>query len=211
MSATLVIASSNVHKAQEIEQMIQDAGLALRVLPMQHFGQPPEIEESAPDFRGNAALKSEGIAAWLSEQASVQAEQTWVLADDSGLCVEALDGAPGVLSARFSGPQATDASNNAKLVAELQARGLSQSPAYFCCALALTKLGGDTRFFEGRAEGEARVEPAGKGGFGYDPHVWIQGQAESFAQMSRAQKAALSHRGKALRSLFAVLPELLDG
>lgn len=211
MSTNLVIASSNAHKIKEIEAMIQDAGLDLRVLSMRSFGEPPEIEETAPDFRGNAALKSEGIAAWLAQKDATLAGRTWVLADDSGLCVQALDGAPGVYSARYAGEDANDARNNAKLVEELKARGLNRSPAYFCCALALSCVGGGTHFFEGRAEGEARVDPAGTGGFGYDPHVWIQGQSESFAQMTREQKAKLSHRGMALQSLFSELPAIVGG
>lgn len=214
MKPTLVIASSNAHKVQELAQMLEDAALGVEVCSMQDFGKAPEVAETAPDFAGNAALKSEAIAAWLAEQAGCPSGVCWVLADDSGLCVEALGGAPGVLSARFSGADATDAKNNAKLVQELQALGLKSSPAHFCCSLALTRVKGTpvrTLFFEGKAVGQARVDPAGEGGFGYDPHVWIDGQSGSFAQMTRAEKARISHRGVALKALLAALPGILAG
>lgn len=165
---------------------------------MQEFGEPPEIIESAPDFQGNAALKSEGIAKWLTQTLD-QEQPKWVLADDSGLCVDALDGAPGVHSARFAGEQATDADNNRKLVEQLQLRSLSRSPARFCCVLALTERATlETVFFEGQARGEARVQASGSGGFGYDPHVWLEGEVRSFAEMSKADKGKVSHRGRAL-------------
>lgn len=213
MRPQLLIASSNRHKVQEIAQILDEAKVQMDVRPMHALGNPPNIEESAEDFKGNAQLKSEGIARWVAQQDSSLWGHAWVLADDSGLCVEALGGAPGVRSARFSGPDANDTKNNAKLVQELQARGLTSSPAYFCCALALTKLDAHgalhTTHFEGRAVGTARVQPAGEGGFGYDPHVWIKGQAGSFAQMSRDEKAKISHRGYALQSLVQALPEIL--
>lgn len=214
MKATLVIASSNAHKVQELAQMLERASVGAELCSMQSFGTPPEVAETAPDFAGNAALKSEAIAAWIANQQGCPAGPCWVLADDSGLCVHALNNAPGVRSARFSGPDATDAKNNAKLVQELQALGLESSPAFFCCSLALTKVGTsppETHFFEGKAQGQARVEPAGEGGFGYDPHVWIDGQTGSFAQMTREQKASVSHRGLALRSLVQALPQILAG
>lgn len=210
--STLIIASSNAHKVKELAQMLERASLDVEICSMQSLGQPPEVPETAPDFAGNAALKSEAIAQWVATQANCPAGPCWVLADDSGLCVQALNDAPGVLSARFAGPDASDEKNNAKLVQELKALGLDASPAYFCCTLALTKVGSDplqTRFFEGKAHGQARVEPAGEGGFGYDPHVWIEGQAGSFAQMTREQKAKVSHRGIALAALLHALPEIL--
>lgn len=213
MKPTIVIASSNAHKVKELEQMLADAALGVELCSMQAFGRPPEIAETALGFAGNAALKSEGIAAWLAGQPACPKGPCWVLADDSGLSVDALDGAPGVLSARFSGQDATDEKNNAKLVKELEALGLASSPAHFCCVLALTRVGSQgpkTHFFEGKAVGEARVLPAGEGGFGYDPHVWIEGQSGSFAQMTGEQKAQVSHRGVALKALLHALPEILQ-
>lgn len=212
MSATLVIASSNQHKVQELSRMLEFAGVGVDVCSMQSLGAPPEVPETAPDFSGNAALKSVAIARWVKAQSTCPPGACWVLADDSGLCVEALGGAPGVLSARFAGPEATDEQNNAKLVKELEALGLQQSPAHFCCVLALTRVDHaleETQFFEGQARGFARTEPAGQGGFGYDPHVWIEGQVGSFAQMTRDEKAKISHRGLALAALLAALPSIL--
>lgn len=212
MSFTLVIASSNTHKVKELSQMIECASLGGTVCSVHSLGAPPEVPETEPDFAGNATLKSESIARWVAQQPTRPNDPCWVLADDSGLCVQALDGAPGVLSARFAGPGATDEENNAKLVQELQSRGLQSSPAFFCCSLALTLVGPEpsqTQLFEGRAHGRAQVEPAGDGGFGYDPHVWIDGQAGSFAQMSRGEKARVSHRGAALSRLLDALPRIL--
>lgn len=194
----LVLASSNAHKLAELREMLQQSKLEVKISAMQEHGKPPQIIESASDFHGNAALKSEGIAQWL-KQIGGDSQPRWVLADDSGLCVDALDGAPGVHSARFAGERASDADNNRKLVEQLKLRSLTHSPARFCCVLALTELATlKTVFFEGEARGEARVQASGNGGFGYDPHIWLQGEELSFAEMSRKDKSKVSHRGRAL-------------
>lgn len=219
----LVVASGNQHKVVELAAMIREAmaetmGQGVQVWGLtecgERYGSVPDIEETAPDFSGNATLKAEGIAAWLRDAGEPGA--TWVLADDSGVCVDALDGAPGVLSARFCGHHGSDAANNDKLVEELTARGLTESRARYMCVLALCRVDGGpldpegaagTLHFEGRWEVMARTQPRGTGGFGYDPHCWLlapDGTVEdrTVAELPADEKAALSHRGAAFRELF---------
>lgn len=210
----LVLASQNAHKIAEIAAMAQARGLALEVAPASAFGSPPEIAEDADSFVGNATKKAREIAAWLTTRGAPG--DTLVLADDSGVSVDALDGAPGIYSARFAGEDADDAANNRKVVAELRARGLEASPAHYTCALALVRVDGrplaaargDLESFLGRWDGVLRAAARGTGGFGYDPHVWLSWpgpSARTVAELSRDEKAALSHRGQAMRLLFDAL------
>ncbi|MFV8756255.1 non-canonical purine NTP pyrophosphatase [Nannocystaceae bacterium ST9] len=233
MAIRLVIASHNLHKVAELRELVQTASLrevrAVSVTSLtelaRELGPAPEVDETATSFAGNAVLKAEAIAAWLRARTRGR-ETDVVVADDSGLCVDALDGAPGVWSARFAGPKASDEQNNLRLVAELGLRGLDRSPAEYACVLAVRYVG--HRFFEftlpedsdvylrddcmciaGRCRGEVRVERRGEGGFGYDPHFWIEGGARTFAELSRAEKSRQSHRGMAMRRLIDELPLML--
>ena len=207
----IVVASGNAHKVVELRAMLRDAVPGLTVTGMKDHGTPPEIEETAPDFAGNAALKACGIAAWLRTRGVGGA--TVVLADDSGVCVDAFDGAPGVLSARFAGQPSDDAANNAKLVTELKARGLDESPGHYVCVLAIARVDGapiegeGAKFFEGRWDVTLRTQARGTGGFGYDPHAWLQGDDRTVAELEPAQKAVLSHRGAAFAKLAAWLSD----
>ena len=228
----LVVASGNAHKVIELDRMLRQAVPGLEVLGLRAFGEPPEVDETADDFVGNARLKAEGFAAWLRGQG--EAGDTVVLADDSGVCVDALGGGPGVRSARFAGERATDEENNAKLVDELRARGLERSEGHYRCVLALTRVDGEpwadagrSRAFEGRWDVELRVARRGSGGFGYDPHAWLvvgggatgpgaggaadqggtpgAGTEKTVAELTPDEKAVISHRGTALRALLAWL------
>lgn len=232
MSTRLIIASHNSHKVTELRELVQNANFrevrSLVVTSLtelaRDLGPAPEVEETAKNFAGNAVLKAEAIAAWLRTRGG--RDRDLVVADDSGLCVDALEGAPGVRSARFAGPGADDEANNAKLVAELRARGRDRSPAEYVCVLAIRYVG--QRFFEftlpeeidvyprdncmcieGRCRAEVRVERRGEGGFGYDPHFWIDDGAQTFAELSRADKSLRSHRGLAMRRLIGELPLML--
>lgn len=208
----MVVASGNRHKVAELRAMLREAVGDLEVVGMHELGEPPVIEETAPDFRGNAVLKAEGIAAWLRGQG--EAGATAVLADDSGISVDALGGAPGVHSARFAGDGATDADNNRRLVEALAANGRAASPAHYTCVLALARVDGrrwpgepneggeGPRCFEGRWDVEVRAEARGDGGFGYDPHAWLDGGARTVAELAPADKAARSHRAHALAALL---------
>ena len=217
----LVIASGNAHKVEEIADMFARSSVtavaALDVLSMTAVGEPPEIAETGATFHDNAALKSLGIARWLCERGA--RGHDLVMSDDSGICVDAFGGAPGVHSARFAGSDATDADNNAKLVRELEGRQLSRSPAHYACVLSLTRVDGTqlgvpegtetavrrhhgTLCVEGRCEGMVRTQARGTGGFGYDPYFWVDGESRTFADLSAAEKAARSHRGAAMAVLM---------
>jgi XTP/dITP diphosphohydrolase len=226
MIERIVIASGNRHKIDEIAAMLREAAPALEVSGMAEFGEAPEIEESADTFSGNAALKSLGIAAWLRERG--EGANTLVLSDDSGICIDAFDGGPGVYSARFAGPAAKDADNNAKMVAELEARQISSSAAHYACVLSLARVDGvalglpmpesgegdiyleaETLCIEGQCFGEVRTVARGDGGFGYDPHFWVDQRSRTFAEFSQAEKATRSHRGAAMRLLTVQLSKIL--
>lgn len=151
----------------------------------------PEVIEDREDFEGNARLKAAALADATGE---------WALADDSGLLVDALDGAPGVHSARYAGPDATDPQNVARLLAALD--GAHDRRARFACVLVLRAPGGDEVVATGEVVGRIAGSPAGDGGFGYDPvFVPDDGDGRTFAQMAPEEKHAVSHRGRALRSL----------
>jgi len=219
----LVLATANPHKVEEMAAMLAAAGLPLTVHAARSLGPAPTIVEDQDTFLEHAALKARGIARWLAGQG--EPGETLVLADDSGVCVDALDGAPGVHAAVFAGPDADDAANNAHLLAELAARGLERSPAHYVCLLALTRVDGaalpvlpgaepsdpDLGIFVGRWDGEIRRATDEAGGFGYDPHFWISGPdgERSVAQLAPNEKHARSHRGQAVRRLLAALPGLL--
>ncbi len=208
--SVLVVASGNAHKVAELRAMLQDALGVERVRGLSDFDNPPLVEENADTFEGNATLKARAHAAFLASLG--EPGSTLVLADDSGLSVDALGGEPGVRSARFAGEQASDADNNRKLVRELGARGLKSSAAHYSCVLALCRVDGaefggrDLHCFSGRWPVEVRVDARGDGGFGYDPLAWIEGGARTVAELDPASKAAASHRGHALRALLAGWP-----
>jgi XTP/dITP diphosphohydrolase len=192
----LVLASGNPKKAAELRALLEPLGA--RVLTAAEVGGLPEVEEDRDTFAGNARKKAESAA---------QATGRWCLADDSGLCVEALDGAPGVRSARYAGPECDDEANKAKLLEALAGKPEAERGAHFVCALALAGPGGQTEVeFEGQTHGRILDAPRGQAGFGYDPLFLFTepGLAETgraFAELTPAEKARVSHRGRALRGL----------
>ncbi len=183
----LVIASNNKKKRAEIEQIL--AGLNIEVVPASETTFVDVIED-APDFQGNAKKKADAF---------MLANQCAALADDSGLCVDALDGAPGVYSARFAGEHATDADNNAKLLHDLE--GAEDRSAHFMCALHLSTPNHKHITAEGRVEGLIIEQETGDTGFGYDPLFFCPELGKTFALASAKEKASVSHRGRALRAL----------
>ncbi len=203
---TVVLATGNRHKLAELDEMLAEAGVDLEAATPREFGDPPEVIEDGTTFAANAEKKARALAAWLRARGC--RGDTLVLADDSGLCVDALGGGPGVTSARFAGEPSDDAANNLKLVQELRANDRTASSAHYACVLALMRVDGeaidgtrDVVHFEGRWDVEVRVEARGHGGFGYDPHAWIDGGARTVAELGQASKATRSHRGEALRAL----------
>jgi XTP/dITP diphosphohydrolase len=226
---TLLIASRNAHKVQEIRAVL---GPEYHCLSLRDFPDAPETVEDAPTFAGNAARKAQTLAAWLRDRHPATAVR-FVLADDSGLEVDALDGAPGVRSARFArenSPRpgnATDAENNAKLLGLLAAVPLDRRTGRFRCVVALVPLSAPTprsglglppaapalagetpaQLFEGTCEGQIRFEPCGQSGFGYDPLFQPQGSDLTFAELGEAVKNGISHRARALARARAWLEE----
>ncbi len=184
----LVVASNNPKKRTEIATILGTLGIEIVASEDTVF---VDVIEDAGSFSGNARKKAEAFAT---------ANGLPALADDSGLCVEALDGDPGVYSARFAGPDASDADNNRKLLAELA--GQDNRSACFVCALHLAFPDNRQPFTaEGKVEGQILEQQTGTGGFGYDPLFFCPELGKAFARASSKEKASVSHRGRALRSL----------
>lgn len=186
---TLLVSTRNAHKLVEIRQILGETFAVLDLSAIPDFG---EVEETGSSFEENASLKA------LAASANFDG---WVLADDSGLEVDALGGAPGVRSARFSGEGATDASNRALLLEKLDGiRGKDRS-ARFRCVIALARNSKIHAHFSGSVEGVIINREKGTGGFGYDPLFVPEGHCETFAELGAGVKNLLSHRGRALEAL----------
>jgi XTP/dITP diphosphohydrolase len=197
----LVLATGNPGKLREFKLLL--AGLPLRIEAQSRFEVSP-VEETGSSFLDNALLKARHAA---------RATRAAVIADDSGLEVDALGGAPGVRSARFAGPMADDAANNEKLVAALAGLPAAQRRARYRCVLVYLSAPDDAApiVAEGAWEGVILEQPLGAGGFGYDPYFWLPDLAQTAAQLSADDKNRLSHRGTAMRALRARLDERLRG
>lgn len=194
----ILLASGNPKKLRELHAALEGSGV--RLLAPADVGGLPELSEDAPSFAGNAAKKAISAA---------RATGRWALADDSGLEVDALGGEPGVRSARYAGEPADDAANNAKLLAALAGLPDELRGARFVCALALAAPEGRLVLeVEGEARGRILHAPRGDGDFGYDPLFLFTEEGypqcgRAFAELSPAEKSAVSHRGRALRALRA--------
>jgi len=193
----LVVATRNAGKLKEIRRLLEAHGVS--VLGLDTFPEAPEVEEDGDTFALNAAKKAETIA---------RVTGLPCLADDSGLTVAALQGRPGVHSARYSGADATDSSNNLKLLAEMALVPESQRQAAFCCVMALCLPDQPTRLFEGRVEGVILNQKQGDGGFGYDPLFWVPEFDCTMAELPLDIKNRISHRGQALRQVVTSLSSL---
>ena len=185
----VALASGNEKKRAEILAIL--AGLDVELVPMTELG-VASPEETGETFEANALLKARAV---------VEATGLPAIADDSGLEVDALDGRPGVRSARYAGEDATDADNNAKLLAELDGVAPHERTARFVCAAALVTPDGDERVVRGLMEGYIIDEPRGERGFGYDPLFISAGEQRTNAQLPPEEKDARSHRGAAFRAL----------
>lgn len=194
----IVIATKNAGKVAEFAAAL--AELPVRVLALTDFGNIPEAIEDGDTFAANAQKKARHYAEYTGKAC---------LADDSGLEVDALGGAPGVYSARYAGEQATDDQNNLKLVDELDNRGLSDISGRFRCALAFVNTDGTVITADGTCEGVIWKKPRGQGGFGYDPLFFIPDLGKTLAELTIAEKNAISHRGKAIKNLAAKLKDYL--
>lgn len=166
----------------------------------------PEFEENAPTFAENALGKALHYSQLWAKQGGTLEE--FVFADDSGLVVPALGGAPGVKSARYAGPNATSTQRNEKLLVEMHGKSGDERTAYFVCVIALVGRSGADAIVSARAGGSILEAPTGTGGFGYDPVFYFTELHKSFAELTREEKNQHSHRGKAFRRLLALLPQL---
>jgi XTP/dITP diphosphohydrolase len=195
MARTLVLASNNSGKLKEFGQMLAPLGFDVR--PQSEFD-VPEAEEPHATFVENALAKARHAALLTGWPA---------LADDSGICVNALGGAPGVWSARYAGEPKSDQRNNDKLVADLSAQ--KDKSAYYYCVLVFVRHANDPQpiIAEGRWNGEIVADARGQGGFGYDPYFWIPELAKTAAELPPQEKNNLSHRGQALRVLIEKLKQ----
>jgi XTP/dITP diphosphohydrolase len=195
---SLIIATGNAHKVEEFDRMFAAAGLKVTAHSAKLVGGMPKVVEDSGTFAGNAMLKARALRA-------VAGPEHWVMADDSGLECEALGGMPGVDTAVYAGPHATNEQNRAKLVAAMSGVTEGKRGARFVCHLTLLGPAGEFFEFTGECPGSIATSESGNGGFGYDPLFIPTGHALTFAELDPSIKDALSHRAKA----FAKLSERL--
>ena len=222
---TILLATHNKHKVEEIRAMLQgySQSVVYKVLSLDALPEKVEIVEDRTTFEENALAQNVSLIRWLFCQKSNVIEELffneegWLLADDSGLEVDALQGAPGIYSARFAASElgtgmenSPDEANNAKLLRELDGIPIPSRQARFRCVMALTPVSNladpsdlieQTEFFSGSCEGHIALEGHGKKGFGYDPLFIPDGYTRSFAELGEAVKNSISHRFKALKNL----------
>lgn len=197
-SETFIVATKNKGKIVEIKELL--AGLPLRVISMEEAGIDLEIEENGNTFEENALIKAREV---------MRVTGSYVMADDSGLEVEFLDGAPGIYSARFGGEGIGDAGRNAKLLELMQDVPEEKRRCRFVCAVAVIQPNGSFFTVRGTCEGRLGTEPRGAHGFGYDPLFYMPEYGKTIAEMDMQEKNAVSHRGKALRKMVAELQGFL--
>ena len=188
---TLVFATNNQHKIDEAQDIVKGK---LKLISLKEAGVDIDVDETETTFRGNA---------WLKAQAVWELTGLPCVADDSGLCVEALGGEPGVYSSRYAGEAGNHTKNNEKLLCEMLEK--ADRRAFFTTVLCLVGLEDTPIYIEGRVNGVILTEIQGRDGFGYDPLFCPDGDNRSFAEMSAAEKNAMSHRGRAFQSLMEYL------
>jgi XTP/dITP diphosphohydrolase len=198
MTAQLVLATRNVHKLDELAEILGTAGVEVELLPLPDSA--PDVVEDGLTFADNALMKARSAATHTGLPA---------VADDSGLCVDVLNGMPGIFSARWAGTGRDDAANLALVLDQVADVPDEHLGARFVCAAAVALPSGEERVVEGRVLGRLVRSPRGTGGFGYDPIFQPDGHDVTTAEMTAEAKHAISHRGEAFRTLVPVLGELL--
>ncbi|MET9106745.1 RdgB/HAM1 family non-canonical purine NTP pyrophosphatase [Streptomyces zhihengii] len=196
----LILATRNAGKITELKAILADAGITHELVGAEAFPEIPDVKETGVTFAENALLKAHALA---------RATGLPAVADDSGLCVDVLGGAPGIFSARWSGTHGNDQANLDLLLAQLLDIDTPHRGAHFACAAALALPDGTERVVEGRLTGTLRRAPHGTNGFGYDPILQPDGDDRTCAELTPAEKNAISHRGKAFRALVPAVRELL--
>lgn len=198
----LLVASNNQHKIKEIKEILKDR--PVEVVSLKESGIDIDVEETGTSFMENAYIKAKAIYDLLDNK-----EGYLVMSDDSGLEVDALDGAPGIYSARFAGDHGNSKKNNEKLLASLEGVEFEKRTARFVCAIALIYGQGQVLKFVGEVEGYITDKEYGKDGFGYDPVFFTKEFNKTFAEISSEEKNSISHRGRALEQLKKGIEELL--
>ena len=198
MSVQLVLATRNAKKLAELDRLLAGAGLDVEILGSDAFGDLPEIEETGSTFVENSLIKARAVSTHTGLIA---------IADDSGLCVDALDGQPGIYSARWAGEGATDESNLDLVLEQIRDVEPAHRTAHFACAAALVLPSGEEYVVHGQVNGVLLTQRRGEGGFGYDPIFLPDGFDATTAEMTPEQKDAISHRGQAMRALVPVIQE----
>ena len=194
----LVIATSNQHKLKELKTLLED--FPLTILSLKDFPDMPAVVEDGKNFYENALKKALTVARQTDKL---------TIADDSGIEVDALDGKPGVYSARFAGEDATDEANNTKLLKELEGVSSDKRGACFKCVLVIAQPDGETAFVEGACRGTIIHEARGEYGFGYDPLFLVPEYDKTFSEITPEEKNKISHRARALEKLLKILPQYL--
>lgn len=202
MSTTnrLILATRNSHKVRELRAILAEAGVRCDLVGAGSYPEVPDVKETGVSFAENALLKAHALA---------QATGHPAVADDSGLCVDVMGGAPGIFSARWSGLHGDDEANLELLLAQLSDIDDAHRGAHFACAAALALPDGTDRVVEGRLSGVLRHAPAGLGGFGYDPILQPDGETRTCAELTAEEKNTISHRGQAFRALAPAIAELV--
>ncbi|MFD0552459.1 RdgB/HAM1 family non-canonical purine NTP pyrophosphatase [Streptomyces rectiviolaceus] len=197
----LILATRNNGKITELKAILADAGLTHDLVGADAYPEIPDVRETGVTFAENALLKAHALA---------KATGLPAVADDSGLCVDVLGGAPGIFSARWAGRHGDDTANLNLLLAQLgDIDADTHRGAHFACAAALALPDGTERVVEGQLRGVLRHAPSGSGGFGYDPILQPEGETRTCAELSAEEKNAISHRGKAFRALVPFVRDLL--
>lgn len=197
MKQIIVLATTNKGKTREINELLK--GFPIEIKSLNDFGPIPEVIEDGKTFDDNAYKKASFTARVLGYPA---------MADDSGLCVEALDGAPGVYSARYAGENAKDADNVNKMLDDLKDK--ENRNASFKCVISIAVPTGAALTYEGECHGVITQEPAGDNGFGYDPLFFYPEFNKTFAQLSIQEKGSVSHRGKALKEIADEMDKIIE-
>lgn len=202
MSRRVVLATRNQGKVAELRRILASAELDVDLVGTDEFPELPEVPETGSSFAANALLKAKDVA----ERTNLVA-----IADDSGLCIDALNGMPGILSARWAGNHGDDDANLRLVLAQLTDVPVNRRGAAFHCAAAVATPDGDERVVEGVLEGSIIEAPRGSNGFGYDPIFVPRGYVLTTAELTAAEKDAISHRGQAFRALVPVLSGFMSG
>lgn len=200
MTVQVVFATGNAHKVGEVQEILSAVGADIDVISLADWPDAPTPVEDGATFAENALIKARAIATHTGRPA---------VADDSGICVDALNGMPGIYSARWAGEHGNDRANLELLLSQMRDVPADRRGAHFLCAAAVVTPDGHERVVEGTIEGVLTAVPSGAGGFGYDPIFRPHGFDVTTAELSAAEKNAISHRGAAFRALAPLLVELL--